>query len=647
MQHQLMLARLVGEVLRHEHAVRGQTSHRAQLVFEHARGVFRRVRGQPGPLQRLAERGGASARRVLPARQQGAVERARFVGARGAVALPERRGRALRRGVRNDHAVARDFLDFPWERAQIEFVAQPSLEHVLLVQLAQPRAVGKRYGEPAAVGNRAAGGQRQHARVRVAAHAPGQPVVDQARLYGAVVHALVVARKHAKHRLHVLGRKAAIAVGAGKHAHGLVHRVRAGRRHGDQMLRKHVQTHLRRVNALDATLACRLTHQRAADGLGGRARIDAHAAHAPGAVPRAPQPLQKRRYAWRRADLNDQIDFAHVNAQLHGGRSHHHAQLAAFEHALGLEPLLLRHAAVMRARERLPRALVDFERQPLAARAPVHKRQHRARMIKRLKHAVGNRRPHAVLRQLPHVRHGHVHGQLRALFDFRHDYGARPAAGQMPRGLLRRVHRGGKPHAAHVPSAQRVQPRQRKKQVRAPLGGQYRVQLVHDYRARAFQHFAPGQAREQQIQRFRRGNQYVRRVLRHFAPRPCVGIAGAHGDAHGVRQMKPRQRALQILPNVVAQRLQRRNVYEAQSLRKRARVPLAAHFVQKIQKRRQRFARAGGRGNQRVAPLRNCLPAHALRLGGRSDGGKKPLARFFRKALHNTLAAPFFRSYIS
>lgn len=82
MQHQLMLARLVGEMLRHEHAVRGQTAHRAQLAFEHARGVFRRVPDQPVPLQRGAERGGALARRRHPACQQGAIERARFVGAR-------------------------------------------------------------------------------------------------------------------------------------------------------------------------------------------------------------------------------------------------------------------------------------------------------------------------------------------------------------------------------------------------------------------------------------------------------------------------------------------------------------------------------------------------------------------------------------
>ena len=534
MQHQLVLARFVGEVLRHEHAVGGQTAHGAQLAFDHARGVFRRVRGQSRRAQSRAQRRRASARRVLPFGKQRAVKRARLISARGAVALPERRGCALRRGGRNDHAVARDFLDFPRERAQIEFVAQPGFEHKFLVQLAQPRAVGKRDGEPAAVGNRAARGQRQHARVRVSAHAAGQPVVDDARLYGAVVHALIVAREHAEHRLHVLGRKTAIGIGAGEDFHGFVHRVRAGRRHGDEVLGKHVQTHLRRVHALNAPLARGFAHQRAADGLGGRARIHAHAAHAAGIVPRPPQPLQQRRHARRRADLNDQIDLAHVDAQLHGRRGDHHAQLAAFEHALGFEPLLLRHAAVMRARERLSGALVDPERQPLAARASIHEHQHRARVVERFDDAVGNRRPHAALRQLPHVRNGHIHRQIRALFDFRNDHGARLAAGQVARGLLRRVHRGGKPHAAHVASAQRVQPRERQKQMRAPLGGQNRVQLVHDDRARGFQHVAAGQAREQQIQRLRRGDQDVRRMFDHFAPRLRVGVAGAHGHAHRV-----------------------------------------------------------------------------------------------------------------
>ena len=63
---------------------------------------------------------------------------------------------------------------------------------------------------------------------------------------------------------------------------------------------------------------------------------------------RAPDPLQEARDRARRAELADQVDVADVDAELERGGRDQRLQLAALEPLLGVEPLLLGEAAVMR-----------------------------------------------------------------------------------------------------------------------------------------------------------------------------------------------------------------------------------------------------------------------------------------------------------
>ena len=66
-------------------------------------------------------------------------------------------------------------------------------------------------------------------------------------------------------------------------------------------------------------------------------------------VARAPDALQEARDRARRAELADQIDVADVDAELERGGRDQRLELAALQPLLGVEPLLLGEAAVVRA----------------------------------------------------------------------------------------------------------------------------------------------------------------------------------------------------------------------------------------------------------------------------------------------------------
>ena len=91
------------------------------------------------------------------------------------------------------------------------------------------------------------------------------------------------------------------------------------------------------------------------------------------------------------------------------------------------------------------------------------------------------------------------------------------------------------------------------------------VNLVDDKRPRVLQHSAPAFACQQNVERFRRSNDDVRRLLRHRGPLARGRIAGAHQrpnlDVIEACYLKiflySAQWRLQINLNVVAQGLQR------------------------------------------------------------------------------------------
>ena len=150
------------------------------------------------------------------------------------------------------------------------------------------------------------------------------------------------------------------------------------------------------------------------------------------------------------------------------------------------------------------------------------------------------------------------------------------------------------------------------------------VDFVDDHGADRPQHLAAALGRQQQIQRLGRRDQNVRRRAQHRRALGLRRIAGANGGGDARRARCPALRAMprdaaarfgQVLVDVRAQRLERRHVDDAHFVRQRRTQTFLKQVVERGQKRRERLARSGRRGDQRVAPFTNrCPTAAAARL---------------------------------
>ena len=115
---------------------------------------------------------------------------------------------------------------------------------------------------------------------------------------------------------------------------------------------------------------------------------------------------------------------------------------------------------------------------------------------------------------------------------------------------------------------QRFQPFERKRQVRAAFVVRHGVDFIHDHRLNVAQDGAAFFRRQQDVKRLRRGNKDVGRMRQHRPAFRRQRVAGAHGGADGRHRQASRsrqrgdftERHFQILANVVAQCLERRNI---------------------------------------------------------------------------------------
>ena len=159
--------------------------------------------------------------------------------------------------------------------------------------------------------------------------------------------------------------------------------------------------------------------------------------------------------------------------------------------------------------------------------------------------------------------------------------------------------------------------------MRAAARANHRVNLIDDDGPDRPQHLPAALRRQQQEQRFRRRDQDMGRRAEHGGALGLAGIAGPHGRRDPRRGDAQRFRALrdaaarqrEILVDVGAERLERRHVDDSDLVGQRPAQPFLKQTVERRQKRRQRLARSGRRGNQRMATGSNRLPA--LPLSGR------------------------------
>ena len=366
----------------------------------------------------------------------------------------------------------------------------------------------------------------------------------------------------------------------------------------------------------------------------------------------APDALQEGGDGMRAAQLADQIDVADVDAQFQRGGCDQCAQLAGLQALLRLQPLFFGQAAVVGADIFLSQAFAQMQRDALHLAARVG--EHQGGVVG------ADQFGQPVVHLLPHLaRHHRLERRARqfqreitlacvAAVNYytvnfllplsplgrgmgRGEEGA--AADQKSRDLLDRLLRGRQTDARERMRARECrQTFERQGQMRAALAARDRMDFVHDHAARRRQHVAPGFAGEQQIQRLGSRDQNMRRALDHGRALAGRGVAGAHLHANvHVRQMErlqlrtnAGQRPLQVALDVVGQRLERRHVHHAGFVCEPACHAVAHQCVDCGEERRQRLARTGGRGDQRVPASANCRPGLGLRRRRRAEGRLEP-----------------------
>ena len=240
--------------------------------------------------------------------------------------------------------------------------------------------------------------------------------------------------------------------------------------------------------------------------------------------------------------------------------------------------LLARQRAVVGARDLALGQLVQPQRQPLGPAPVVDEQDRRAVRVDQLEQLGVDGRPDRAAGRLGAAGERIEVGRRRGVrLDHRVDRHliSRSSSLRTPVSTIRQLRRGptrkrpisssgfwvaDSPIRWTSRPAARVSRSKRERQVRAPLGRGHRVDLVDDARLRAGEQLlrAPGQ---HQVQRLGGRDQDVRRLAEHRLALALRGVAGAHRDLEVGADAA--QRHAQVAVDVVGERLERRDVDEA------------------------------------------------------------------------------------
>ena len=617
------VADLVPEALDHDRLVGGESAGHLGLVVQ----IGEQVLGRPLVEAELAAQ--ALQRRLVRQRDQlarGPPDRlAQLDRPAHSLALPERHRARYARRRRDEHAVARDLLDPPARGAEQEDLPLPGLVDHLLVQLAHPAAaVDEMDAVEAAIGDGAGVGHGEALRPGAPANDARRPVPDDARPQLGELVRRVAPGEHVEHVLELGARELGEGVGAADQLVQLgdADLLLGADRH--DLLAEHVERVARNLRLLDQPLAHAAGHDRGLEQVAAELGEDAALGRGLERVPGAADSLQAARHRLRRLDLDDEIDRAHVDAQLERGGGDQAAQLAALERLLDLGALLARERAVVGARQLLLPGLVDAQRQALGQPAVVDEDDGRAVSAHQLDDLRIDRGPdRARLAELAHVGQRHADGEVELLARAGVDDLDRAAARDEAPDLLQRPLRGREADALYRPADQALQTLEREGEMRPALRPGDGMNLVEDQRLERSQRF-PRAGGEEQEERLGRGDEDVRRIAQHRRPLFRGRVSGADGDAEPGAE--PRQRSAQVALDVVVERLQRRDIEQAQSLARRLVQPVDAG-----EEGGERLARAGRRLDEHVLPARDRRPAQHLSRRRRGEAALEPGPCLFRE----------------
>ena len=428
--------------------------------------------------------------------------------------------------------------------AEQEHVAWPALHRPLLVDGADLDLVGFGHDpEVAELGNGAARGQRGQpgtpAGLDGAVHPVAVQVVGAPAAAGAdplgqqVGDVLEVLGGQVTERRRLPGQAEQLALGPG-----------FGGRLGHHLLGQDVQRPFRDDDGVQPPLARAAQQRGALHQLVPGGRVQPPGRRPGAGVVGAADPLQEGGEAARRADLTHQLHRPHVDAELERGRGHQGPQVPGPKPGLdplpaapGQRPVVRGHLRAELISEPFAQLVGDslghaagvdeHQRGPVTGHVGRDHVQDLRRLLRR-----GDRAELVV---------GQFQGQVQppAMTGI-HDRAARrpvrvvpvrARADQQPGDRLDRPLGGGQAHPLHRLPGDVRQPLQGEGQVRAALVPGHRVDLVHDHGAGAAQHGPAPFGGQQQVERLRRGDQDVRRVLEHGGPLGCRRVTGPDRDA--------------------------------------------------------------------------------------------------------------------
>ena len=610
------VADLVAEALDDDRPVRRHRAGRVLLVAEEREKV---------PSSLLVERVllGQALERLLLGESDELTRRApdrlaQLVRTPGPLALPERDQPRHARSRRDEHPVARDLLDPPRRGAERERLSRARLVDHLLVQLpdASP-AVDEVDAVEAAVRDRARVLDRELPRAaptadHTAGAIPNDPRPELGELVGRIA-----AREHVEHVLELHAREVGEVVGAADEVVQLVDGDLLVGADRDDLLREHVERVARDDGLLDRARLHALDDDRRLEQVGAELREDAPARDRAQLVAGPTDPLEAARDRLGRLDLDDEVDRAHVDAELERRRGDEARDLALLQQLLDLDPLLAGDRAVMGSCDLALCEVVEPQREPLGEAPVVDEDDRRAVRLDELEDLRIDGRPdRAGLPRLAHVLERHHDLDVELLRATRVDELDRPATRDEAPDLLHRPLRRREADALNGPLCQAIEAFDRQRQVCAALRAGDRVHLVEDERLDRLQHLAAA-GRKQQVERLRSRDQDVRVLAEHRGAVALRCVAGA--DSNVQLRAEPGERAAEVPLDVVVERLQRRDVEQAEALARGVGQP-----VDPVQECSERLPGACRRLDKRVRPARDRRPALLLSGSRRGERALEP-----------------------
>ncbi len=447
----------------------------------------------------------------------------------GSIAVPERHLARLARRRRDDDTLERDVLDAPRAGPEQERLARPALVDHLLVELADPGAVGQEHAEQPAVGDGAAAGDGQPLRAVAGAQRAavrshtirGRSSLNSSLGYRPDSRSSTLCNRSSLSSAKLAQRRTSAATDSTVHS-GCDGHV------GDDLLGEHVERVAQEAGGLDLAVDHALGDHRGLEQVAAVLRVQRAPAGLADRVPGAPDALHAPRHRARRLDLDDEVDGTHVDAQLERAGGDDAAQQAALQLVFDDDPLLAGQRAVVCLDQLVAGELVEVGGQSFGL-APGVAEDDGAAMGEHL----GEDRGVDALPDVAHLLDRHDDVDLHLLAHAGVDDGdrlgdcRRPVPAEEVGHLLQRALRGRQADALRRAGRDRLQPLERQHQVGPALGGGHRVDLVDDHGVDVDQRVG-GRRGEHEVQALGRGDEQIDRVTDQQLSVTWRCVAGAH-----------------------------------------------------------------------------------------------------------------------